>query len=139
MLLKKTSVMEVCLMSPLEHADLLFIGWQTFHNFWLAAFIISIKGSFVCTFSQTGQHIPWLLKYLSGGNCCDGGGGEHTHRMSTWCFDSVEGNVSFNDTLNTFYFQLYGIRHRVKDHSVREETHCCHYMGYSVQLAARDL
>ena len=28
-----------------------------------------------------------------------------------------EGNVLFNDTLNTFYLRLYGIRHMVKDHS----------------------
>ena len=28
-----------------------------------------------------------------------------------------EGNVLFNDTLNTFYVRLYGIRHMVKDHS----------------------
>ena len=28
-----------------------------------------------------------------------------------------EENVLFNDTLNTFYLQLYGIRHKVKDHS----------------------
>ena len=25
--------------------------------------------------------------------------------------------VLFNDTLNTFYLQLYGVRHMVKDHS----------------------
>ena len=31
-----------------------------------------------------------------------------------------EGNVLFNDALNTFYLQLYGIRHMVKDHSVSE-------------------
>ena len=31
-----------------------------------------------------------------------------------------EGNVLFNDTLNTFYLQLYGVRHMVKDHSERE-------------------
>ena len=31
-----------------------------------------------------------------------------------------EGNVLFNDTLNTFYLQLYGIRHMVKDHSDSE-------------------
>ena len=43
-----------------------------------------------------------------------------------------EGNVLFNDALNTFYLRLYhGIRHMVEDHSVREETHCCH-MGYLV-------
>ena len=32
-----------------------------------------------------------------------------------------EGNVLFNDTLNTFYLQLYGIRHMVKDHSDSEK------------------
>ena len=26
----------------------------------------------------------------------------------------------FNDTLNTFYLRLYGVRHMVKDHSVSE-------------------
>ena len=27
-----------------------------------------------------------------------------------------EGNVLFNDELNTFYLRLYGVRHMVKDH-----------------------
>ena len=31
-----------------------------------------------------------------------------------------EGNVLFNDTLNTFYLRLYGAGHMVKDHSDRE-------------------
>ena len=31
-----------------------------------------------------------------------------------------EGNVLFNDTLNTFYLPLYGVRHMVKDHSDSE-------------------
>ena len=31
-----------------------------------------------------------------------------------------EGNVLFNDALNTFYLRLYGIRHMVKDHSDNE-------------------
>ena len=30
------------------------------------------------------------------------------------------GNVLFNNTLNTFYLQLYGDRHIVKDHSDNE-------------------
>ena len=34
----------------------------------------------------------------------------------------VEGrSVLFNDTLNTFYLRLYGIRHMVKDHSDSEK------------------
>ena len=31
-----------------------------------------------------------------------------------------EGNVLFNDALNTFYLRLYGVRHMVKNHSDRE-------------------
>ena len=32
-----------------------------------------------------------------------------------------EGNVLFNDALNTFYLLLYGVRHLVKDHSDSEK------------------
>ena len=32
-----------------------------------------------------------------------------------------EKNVLFNDTLNTFYLRLYGVRHMVKDHSDSEK------------------
>ena len=53
--------------------------------------------------------------------------------------EKKEGNVLFSDTLNTFYLWLYGIGHMVTDHSVREKTHCCHYMGYFFQLAPMDL
>ena len=31
-----------------------------------------------------------------------------------------EGNVLFNDALNTIYLRLYGVRHMVKDHSDSE-------------------
>ena len=31
-----------------------------------------------------------------------------------------EGNVLFNDALNIFYLQLYGVGHMVKDHSDSE-------------------
>ena len=37
--------------------------------------------------------------------------------MSCWIMRESERNVLFNDALNTFYLQLYGIRHMVKDHS----------------------
>ena len=50
-----------------------------------------------------------------------------------------EGNVLFNDALNTFYLRLYGITHMVNTiQIVREET-CCHHMGYSFQLEAKVL
>ena len=32
-----------------------------------------------------------------------------------------EGNVLFNDALNTFYLRLYGVRNMVKDHSDSEK------------------
>ena len=43
-----------------------------------------------------------------------------------------EGNVLFNDALNTFYLRLYGVRHIVKDHIDSERE-----MGYSFRLIAR--
>ena len=43
-----------------------------------------------------------------------------------------EGNVLFNDALNTFYLRLYVVRHMVKDHSDSEK-------GYSFRLTARVL
>ena len=47
-----------------------------------------------------------------------------------------EGNVLFNDALNTFYLLLYGVRHTVKNHSNSErETPLLLY----VRLAARVL
>ena len=36
------------------------------------------------------------------------------------CTYRKEGNVLFNNALNSFYLRLYGIRHMVKDHSDRE-------------------
>ena len=36
-------------------------------------------------------------------------------------FHWIEINVLFNDTLNTFYLRLYGVRHMVKDHSDSEK------------------
>ena len=35
--------------------------------------------------------------------------------------ENKEGNVLFNNALNTFYLRLYGIRHMVKDHSESEK------------------
>ena len=43
-------------------------------------------------------------------------------RSKSWVFKEgrKEGNVLFNDALNTFYLRLYGVRHMVKDHSDSE-------------------
>ena len=42
----------------------------------------------------------------------------HDSNMTLW---RKEGNVLFNDALNTFYLRLYGVRHMVKDHSDSEK------------------
>ena len=47
-----------------------------------------------------------------------------------------QGNILFNDALNTFCLRLYSVGHMVRDHSVRAETRC---MSYSFRLAARAL
>ena len=47
-----------------------------------------------------------------------------------------EGNVLFNDALNTFYLRLYGVR---TTQIAREETRYRHYMSCSFRLAARVL
>ena len=46
--------------------------------------------------------------------------GQFPAHTSSFIHDGREGNVLFNDTHNTFYLQLYGIRHMVKDHSDRK-------------------
>ena len=49
-----------------------------------------------------------------------------------------DGNVLFNDAVNTFYLQIHGIGNMVNDHRAREKTRNCHYMGYSFQIAGRN-
>ena len=50
-----------------------------------------------------------------------------------------EGNVLFNDALNTFYLQLYGVGHMVKDHSDSERGNPLPPHGYSFRLSTRVL
>ena len=45
-----------------------------------------------------------------------------------------EGNILFNDTLNTFYLRLYGIRHIVKDHSDSERGMCIYTIAIEPPL-----
>ena len=45
-----------------------------------------------------------------------GGGGKIFSRLG-----ERDGNVLFNNALNTFYLRLYGLRHMVKDHSDSEK------------------
>ena len=47
----------------------------------------------------------------------------------------TERNVLFNDTINTFYLWLFGVRHIVTTiQIVREETCCRYYTGYTILL-----
>ena len=50
-----------------------------------------------------------------------------------------EGNILFNDTLNTFYLRLYGVIRMVKDHSDGERGNPLPPHGLLFRLAARVL
>ena len=43
-----------------------------------------------------------------------------TTHSTHFIYGYMEGNVSFNDALNTFYLRLYGVRHIVNDQSDSE-------------------
>ena len=136
-------------MTPLEHIDLLTI------SHWMSNILTVLKithyifPTFICIYSSyynfsyascgalvgTGE-IPsenWSIEVVQ--SCIDRTSNEHS---TNWV--RKEGNVLFNDALNTFYLRLYGVTHMVKHHSdsEREET-CCRHMGYSFWLAARVL
>ena len=51
--------------------------------------------------------------------------------------DRKEGNVLFNNALNTFYLQLYGIRHMVKDHSDSESGNPLPPHGLLFQISSK--
>ena len=50
-----------------------------------------------------------------------------------------KGNVLFNDTLNTFYLRLYGVRHMVKDHSNSERGNPLPPHGLLFSINSKDL
>ena len=45
---------------------------------------------------------------------------QHILKFLKFSVMSLEGNVLFNDTLNTFYLRFYGITHMVNNHSDSE-------------------
>ena len=55
------------------------------------------------------------------GQCSTNGVTKAAKDNTTSVSERKEGNVLFNDTLNTFYLRLYGVRHMVKDHSDSEK------------------
>ena len=59
------------------------------------------------------------------------------HETKTLYQRRKEGNVLFNDALNTFYLRLYGVGHMVKYHSDSEKKPAVATWGYSFRLTAR--
>ena len=49
-----------------------------------------------------------------------------------------EGNVLFNDALNTFYLQLYGVGHMVKDHLDSERRNPLPPHGLTFPISSKD-
>ena len=64
-------------------------------------------------------------------------------KNSNYSKSEKEGNVLFNNTINTFYLRSYGIWHTFNPlhpayHSGTDnerETHCLHFMGYPFWLS----
>ena len=54
-----------------------------------------------------------------------------------WGSRRKEGHVLFKDAFNTFYLQVYGVRHMVKDHSESESGNPLLSLHYSFRLTAR--
>ena len=54
------------------------------------------------------------------------------------CLNRKEGNVLFNDALNTFYLRLYGVRHMVKDHSDSEKGNPLPPHGLLFPISSKD-
>ena len=59
------------------------------------------------------RHVISLNDFGSVENIFDG----DMNRGEQFSFSMKEGNVLFNDALNTFYLRLYGVSHMVKDHT----------------------
>ena len=49
-----------------------------------------------------------------------------------------EGNVLFNNALNTFYLRLYGVKHMVKDHSDSERGNPLPPHGLLFPISSKD-
>ena len=52
--------------------------------------------------------------------------------------ETKEGNVLFNDTLNTLYFRLYGVGHMVKNHSDSERGNPLRPLGLLFPISSKD-
>ena len=104
---------------------------------------ISSKGSFICTIpgqDNTYHGLCYTSRGALAGTSFLGLVTDiYVDRTNHLSFIRKEGNVLFNDALNTFYLWLYGVRHIVKDHSNRREETRCRNMGSSFRLTARVL
>ena len=58
----------------------------------------------------------WLSNQVKQSAC-----GKCMFQHMEFCVRRKEGNVLFNNALNTFYLWLYGVRHMIKDHSDSEK------------------
>ena len=90
------------------------------YSFRLAARVLSYAPShrqdstYHCLLLHQLWSTGWNEKLLNGSTMRDGEADLSHH-------EGKEGNVLFNDALNTFYLRLYGVRHMVKDHSDSEK------------------
>ena len=80
------------------------------------------KFLFTCSFVMRIPIFKTCLRSasLSSSSCLEGKTVTQCLKKTWWVTVTLsrkEGNVLFNDALNTFYLRLYDVRHMVKDHS----------------------
>ena len=80
--------------------------------------------------SEKEQHIPRPLLYQSWSSC----GNNYVSVLDN--STRYKTNSWLKEITTHLPHFIYG--YMVNDHSSREENYCCHYMGYSFQLTARD-
>ena len=112
----------------------------TFRASCYSTFVVGASSDLGQPFSPRQKILAFVLKehYCSGGS-------RFPLLLSQWSFTIClkegrkEGNVLFNDALNTFYLRLYGVRHMVRTILIVRKETCCHHIGYSYRLTARVL
>ena len=77
--------------------------------------------------------VPWASWLTS-----TAGNGKETYYLTMhsahFIYGYMEGNVLFNDALNTFYVWLYGVGHMVKDHSDSQRKEMFYLMMHSTHF-----
>ena len=87
------------------------------HGIHLPTYLPTYLQPYIQTYMMSKNELCWIL------TCCPISKG-YLYELDVEQYNHTngrkEGNILFNDALNTFYLRLYGVGHMVKDHSDSE-------------------